>query len=323
MDYCGWLGWQIDYLLMLQNFRDVTHHVFDKFFIFVTMFGEITIPTIVLCFIYWVVNKKVGQYLLWCWMVGFIVNLFLKASACIYRPWILDSRVCPLPEAIPEATGYSFPSGHTAGVMSIFGGLAVSYWNNKLLRYLSIFIIFAVMISRNYLGVHTPQDVIVSFVVGCFILWGVYKLLNWIDSDKADGQRDLVSVGVVVGIIVLTILYIIFKPYPIHYLFGKILYSPCDMQKMALVKSGFAFGSFIGWLIERRCVGFIPEVGSVLKKCVRLVFGIGILYSIYSFTKTLGGLDIPYAGLYTFIEFVILGLFITFIYPLVIKKYNM
>lgn len=322
MNYGGWLGWQIDYLLLLQNFRDISHHIFDKFFIFITTFGEITIPIIFVCLIYWVINKKVGQLMLWSWIGGFITNLFLKASACIYRPWLLDTRIHPLPEAMPAATGYSFPSGHTAGVMSVFGSFATSYWNNKILRYLSIFIIFSVMVSRNYLGVHTPQDVIVSFLVSCIVIFGVSKLLNWVYADKPNGKRDIILVSATFIITTLTVLYIVLKPYPIYYLFGKVLYYPHDMKYDALVKSGFAFGTFVGWLLEKRFVNFVPEYGSILKKCIRMVLGITLLYGIYSFTKVLKGLDIPFVELCSFIQYIILGLFITFIYPLIIKNYK-
>ena len=100
----GWLGWQIDYLLYLQNFRDISGHVLDKFFIYITMCGEVIIPWLVISLFYWVINKKTGQFILWSYLFGFIANTLAKVTACIYRPWILDSRVCPLKEAIPAAT---------------------------------------------------------------------------------------------------------------------------------------------------------------------------------------------------------------------------
>ena len=116
----SWLGWQIDYLLFLQNFRDLSHHIFDNFFLTITLFGQIFIPMSIICLIYWCINKKTGFYVLSTYLYGFLVNIFLKTTACIYRPWLLDSRVKPLTQAIAGATGYSFPSGHTSEVLDIY-----------------------------------------------------------------------------------------------------------------------------------------------------------------------------------------------------------
>ncbi|MCD8378353.1 MAG: hypothetical protein LUB59_06160, partial [Candidatus Gastranaerophilales bacterium] len=63
----NWLGWQIDYLLLLQNFRELTGHIFDSFFLVITMFGEVYIPLVTIAFLYWCLNKKIGVYMLWCY----------------------------------------------------------------------------------------------------------------------------------------------------------------------------------------------------------------------------------------------------------------
>lgn len=320
MNYGSWLGWQIDYLLFLQNLRDVTHHVFDKFFLIITTFGEVTVPVIVICVLYWVINKKVGQFVLWSYIFGFIANMLAKTTACIYRPWILDPRVHPLEQAIPAATGYSFPSGHTAGATTVWGGLAISFWNNKLVRYLSFVILVCVMFSRNYVGVHTPQDVIVSFILSCFVLFVAHKCLKWSDEDS---RRDKYILMGVLGITVLTTLYVVFKSYPVHYLFGKILYLPTLMKYEAISRSGFVFGAFIGWFFEKRFIDFQPQAGSLINKVLRFVIGIVFLFGLHSsvgiFKNMLDtNLSVALGGM--FVQNFIIGLFITCIYPFFIKK---
>lgn len=310
-----WMCWQIDYLLCLQTFRDTSHHIFDKFFLFITMFGEVTIPIMIITLFYWVLNKRVGQFMLWSYILGFILNFIAKVSACIYRPWILDPRVKPLVDAIPAATGYSFPSGHTAGVMSIWGSMAVSFWNNNIIRYLCIIIIASVMLSRNYLGVHTPQDVVVSFIISCFVIWGVYKLMNWEEKGK---NRDIIlSVGVFI-LTILALIYAFAKCYPIHYLFGQILYDPTSSNISTLHRSGLVFGAFTGWLIEKRCINFEPQNGSVLKKIIRYSLGILLLFGLNSSTKLIGLSNIG-----IFVQHILVGFFITLIYPFFVKKYDL
>lgn len=317
MDCGNWLRWQIDYLLLLQNFRDTSGHILDKFFLFITTFGEMFIAIVVICLFYWVINKKIGLFLLWNYIFGFIVNTIAKTTACIYRPWILDLKVKPLAEAIPAATGYSFPSGHTAGAMSIWGGLAIAYWKNKIIRYSCIILVFLIMISRNYVGVHTPQDVIVSFVISCVIIFCSYKLINW---EEKGGKRDIVIALSVSIITILSLLYINLKCYPIHYLFGKVLYDPKPTVLETIIKSGFIFGSFFGWIIEKRYVNFLPQNGTIAKKVIRSIVGLILLFGLHGVTKILENVG---CNTFIFVQYTILGLFITFIYPFIIKKYNL
>ena len=311
----AWMCWQIDYLLYLQAFRDTSHHVFDKFFLFITMFGEVTIPIIAITLFYWVLNKKVGQFMLFSYILGFIVNVAVKMTACIYRPWILDARVQPLPEAIPAATGYSFPSGHTAGAMTVWGPIAASFWNNKIIRYLCILIILCVMFSRNYLGVHTPQDVIVSFLISLVSIWCVYKFMKWENEGK---NRDVVIAAGFVILTALVMCYSYFKSYPVHYLFGQVLYDPASFIISMTHRSGLVLGAFGGWLIEKRCIDFQPQEGTIIKKIIRFAIGVVLLSGIYSVSKTVNIGDIG-----SFVQHILLGLFITCIYPFLVKKYNL
>ena len=209
------------------------------------------------------------MYVLWCYTFGFLTNIFLKTTACIYRPWILDSRVHPLPSAIPAATGYSFPSGHTAGAVSSWGATVFAFWENKIIRYLGITLVVLIMISRNYVGVHTPQDVIVSFIVGVCLLFLVNKLYNWVQ--KAE-NRDLIITCSVTMLSVLLLLYVNLKSYPMDYLNGKILFDPTPVKIDTFARIGGVLGVFYGWLLEKRFLNF-DNVGTVFHKIIRMVFG--------------------------------------------------
>ncbi len=311
----SWLGWQIDYLLFLQNFRDLSHHIFDDFFLTITLFGQIFIPISIICLIYWCINKKTGFYVLSTYLYGFLVNIFLKTTACIYRPWLLDSRVKPLAQAITGATGYSFPSGHTSEVVTGFGSIAKSFWENKILRYLCFIIIFFVMLSRNYLGVHTPQDVIVSFLIGVCLIFANEKLLKWVDDGK---NRDFILISVVTISCILLTLYVTYKSYPIHYLNGKVLYDPSFIKTDIFIKTGFILGAFYGWCIEKRFVNFSAEIGSIFNKIVRFIVGIVIFYTLFNLANNI---FVLYLGekLGYFIGYFSAGLFMTLIYPFFVK----
>ena len=308
---------QIDYLLILQNFREITHGIFDNLFGFITQFGEYLFLLLIVALIYWMIDKKCGLYMLFTFYFSLMINQFLKVTACIYRPWVLDSRIQPVPSAIKMATGYSFPSGHTAGATSIFGSIAVWLWKNKLARYLSILAILLVGFSRNYLGVHTPQDVVVSLILGAFVLFGNLKLLKWLEKNK---NNDIVLFAIILVASLLLVLYTELKTYPVDYLNGQILVDPESMKFESLPKAGFVLGMFLGWIIENRTVNFDTKNFSMPAKIFLYLIGALGIYLICShlisflieiFGKNIGGTS----------GFFILGSFISLIYPLVLKIY--
>lgn len=317
MNWTNWINWQLDYLYLLQNLREITHHVFDNFFLHITWFGEVYIPVIFFCIIYWCVNKKGGLFIMFNYLFGFIANTFLKTTACIYRPWLLDERIKPLAEAIPAATGYSFPSGHTAGAVSVWGGTAITFWKNKIVRYTCFAIVLLVMFSRNYVGVHTPQDVLVSFIVGITLLLSSRPLFKWLEEKP---NNDLIFAGVLTLICLILQAYVTFKNYPCECFGIRALYDPTPIKIDTFAKIGCVLGAIYGWLVETRFVKFNPEQGTAPKKVFRAIIGVGLLLLILGLLKPLciEFLGKPFGK---FTCYFITGLFITLVQPYLNKKY--
>ena len=122
--------------------------------------------------IFWSVDRSLGYRIIANCLSGHLVNNFLKLTACVYRPWIREHKLIPAPQAVESATGYSFPSGHTQMAMSFYGSIAVHFRSgNPLVCVLCTVMILLTGFSRNYLGVHTPQDVFVSIMIGLILLF--------------------------------------------------------------------------------------------------------------------------------------------------------
>ncbi|MDD3238202.1 MAG: phosphatase PAP2 family protein [Candidatus Gastranaerophilales bacterium] len=310
---------QISYLLLLQHFREMTNGILDHFFLIVTMFGEFLIPLLFVSCIYWCVNKKDGVFLLFTVAISFWITQMLKMTACIYRPWILNSEVHPIKSAMKMAYGYSFPSGHTANSMAVWGGYAFLKWDKKVIRNIFFAMVVLVAFSRNYIGVHTPQDVIVSIIVGVGVWFIAKYLINWINNGK---NRDVIAYCVAMALTCLYERYVLVKNFPIDYLNGKILVDPAWIKDGSFVCFGYLLGFFTGWIVERKFINFVPENGTVLRKIFRfltgalvigLVLGVGEKYLI----------DILGYAKATCFLLMFLGLFITAIYPFIIKKMNL
>ncbi|WP_445671239.1 phosphatase PAP2 family protein [Paenibacillus sp. FSL K6-2862] len=86
-----------------------------------------------------------------------LLNTLLKLAFQRARPTI---------HRIIEASGYSFPSGHSMAAFSLYGGLAFLIWKHiptaigrVLMIIVSAAFILTIGMSRIYLGVHYPSDV--------------------------------------------------------------------------------------------------------------------------------------------------------------------
>ncbi len=172
----------IEYLLFLQNWRNATNNMLTPFMEWISLFA-VTYLILIPIFVYWCLDKKKGLYVLASYGMGIALNAVVKLTACIYRPWIRDARVLPAGDAITTATGYSFPSGHSSTASLIYGGLAVVSWNPKKTRIFAVIAIICMLItgfSRNYLGVHTPQDVCVGLTLGWISLFIMYKIFGYL-----------------------------------------------------------------------------------------------------------------------------------------------
>jgi len=110
-----------------------------------------------------------------------------------------------------------------------------------------------VAFSRTYLGVHTPQDVVVAALVGIVGLWVADHTLTWVDTKPA---RDVVVLLAGLAIGLAFVLYLTLKPYPMDYVDGELIVDPAAMAVSGYQVFGVYSGCIVGWFAERRLVNF-------------------------------------------------------------------
>lgn len=242
---------------------------------------------ILVCMLYVVVDKKKFCHVLFCYSICSSLNALIKITACIYRPWIKDPRIVPAKKSLGLATGYSFPSGHTSAVASCSFGTISQYKDKTVLAALLALYTFFVAFSRNFLGCHTPQDVLFALAEAALSLWAASILLKAIE--KNDGADKIVFVSATL-LFAAFFAYALFKPYPIDLdAVGNVLADPKKMQNDAMFDFAFAIGFVHGWFLDRRFINFTTDNISVkqrvLRLAVMLVFALVINFVIYSAAK--------------------------------------
>lgn len=119
-----------------------------------------TLPLVI-----WCVDFRLGLRLLPVFTVSLWLNALLKVWFAEPRPYQLDSRVIS-----PGENGYGLPSGHAQQVV-VFWGMLAGWVRRAWFWYLALAMMFLIGLSRVYLGVHFPSDVIVGWAIGFTILW--------------------------------------------------------------------------------------------------------------------------------------------------------
>lgn len=240
----------IDYLLWWQNIREMTGYRFDALAWHLSDIGNWFESFFVPAIVYWAIDRKTGVFCNLARNLALVCTQFLKTSICAYRPWVRDVRIVPIKDALPSATGFSFPSGHTVNVTGVFGGLAMC-WKNTAFRCFAVFLVVVIGVSRNFLGVHTPQDVLGGFTVAIFALLVTRRIALDLERHPERVAWYLWG-GVAVGVILL--IFSLCREPVIRDTMPKI-----DSFKIVIDDyrcAGCWLGSLLGWRLERRFVRF-------------------------------------------------------------------
>lgn len=266
----------LDFLSFLADHRS---EFLTKIFSAFTFLGSEYAAIGVVCLVYWCCNRKMGNRMLLTVLSSLMLNQLLKILFIARRPWIRDAqKVRTVESAKADATGYAFPSGHTSNATAILGGLVYGRRVKLIWKILAWVIVALVGFSRLYLGVHTPQDVIVGVLLSLALIYLMGRV-----SEKLDEKPSLdIFICIVTTILAVTTLLItLLRSFPADHLAEDIAKNKQDVFKLA----GASVGMVLGWVLERRLVGFDKPM-KMLFGVVRFVVGIVLVLGIMILTKS-------------------------------------
>jgi membrane-associated phospholipid phosphatase len=190
------LDWGVGIVLWLQQLSPTL----DVPFRVITFLGGEEFFLLLLPFLFWCLDRTAGTRLFYLFFLSVYVGALTKVLFNQPRPFEYDSRVRQLFVTI----GNGFPSIHALAVVTIWGYLLV------LVRHSWVWVAIAALmalipLSRLYLGLHFPVDLLGGFVVGVVLL-PLYLLLEPRITTWLAMRDPALRLGIALGLPVLLLL---------------------------------------------------------------------------------------------------------------------
>ena len=165
---------------ILQALESIRCGFLNVLFGILTFFGEETFIVLIIAIVFLCVKKSVGEQMLLTVISSSVLCTILKSAVRRNRPFV-DGTVqkvdidTPLVSTNDLHLDQSFPSGHSASSGSFFGSIAAIFRKKAWVIIVCALAVLAVMISRLYLGVHFPTDVLTGATIGVLsaVIWQI------------------------------------------------------------------------------------------------------------------------------------------------------
>lgn len=251
---------------------------------FFSFMGSELFYILLLPILYWSVDSALGL------RVGFILlfntwlNELLKVVFHDPRPYWVSTEV----QAYASETSFGLPSGHSQSAVAVWGMIAY-YVNRRWVWVVSVALMVLIGLSRIFLGVHFPTDVLFGWLIGALLLMCFIKFWDpvtaWLKRLTFAQQilaALLVSLGFI-GTMQLAISFLGDWTIPQEWLANAAVAfpegpAPDPLNINGVVSmAGILFGLSLGLAWTARRGGFSTD-GTFLQRCVRILAGlIGLL----------------------------------------------
>lgn len=247
--------------------------------------GTVEFYILLIPVLYWLVDPHLGLRILLLLITTDFIGTSFKHLLRQPRPYWLGGV-----KALAEEASYGIPSTHASDSLAVWGGLAY-HLKKGWLWAISGGLILLVALSRMYLGVHFPQDILGGWLIGGLVIlgfaWGEGRISSWF---KSLPQASQIGTGfgvsvlmIVIGVLILASIASSSDPA------GWAGYSS-ESRSIShyFTMAGAFFGAVAGYVLMQRHAGFQAK-GTSGQQAGRYVLGIAGVLVIYI------GLDLLFA----------------------------
>jgi len=263
----------IQFIQALQTMSPTLDSVMNLF----TFLGRFEFYLILIPFIYWVVSAKLGFRVLLVLLTSDFLGLTFKQLLHQPRPyWIGDVQ------ALGVEPSYGIPSIHASDSLAVWGYLAYRL-NKAWLWVVTFLMVMMISLSRMYLGVHFPTDVIGGWLSGLVAIFLVVKGETWFPPYlKKQPPGMLIGIGFLASIVMLLLgwlaaLWIASSPDPAEWARYS---TQARSISYYFSLAGGTFGIIAGYTLMRQYAPFQTK-GSWVKRIGRYLLGMAGVFVVY------------------------------------------
>jgi hypothetical protein len=228
--------------------------------------------------IYWCVDKRRGLRIGILVFLSTAINMRLKVAFAQPRPYDLDPSV-----GMARESTFGLPSGH-AQVSAVFAGSAAPLFHRPWALVFAIALPLLVGLSRIYLGVHFPTDVLAGWIIGAAIV-GIDRLVGDRIDRAMSGLHETLALALVAAVAL-----------------------GMNVLTMKDTSLGGVFFGFAGAAIYAKKATPFSVSGSFWKRALRYIVGMATVAIVYALPKLLlASVEAGGPPLFRFLRYALLG----------------
>lgn len=240
-------------LEFIRQFQQLLGLAWEPFFAALSFLGEEQFFLVALPLLFWSVDYRLGARIAYLYIVSSALNTGLKALFAEPRPYDLDPSV-----GLSESPGGGLPSGHAQAGLLIWGYLAarvrgLGAWVGAAL------LIFLIGLSRVFLGVHFPTDVLGGWLIGAALLFGYLRAGSTVERSLAQlgfGYQLALSIGL------------------------PLLLAAIEPNDEVIAAMGVFGGLSLGLALSARYLGF-SAAGTLAQRGARYLVGVIVVIGLF------------------------------------------
>ncbi|MEJ2010931.1 MAG: phosphatase PAP2 family protein [Anaerolineales bacterium] len=288
----------------------------------ITFLGDEQFYLLILPVFLWWIDIGLGIRIGLALLLSAGINGALKLVFGLPRPYWVSREI----RALSSGTSFGLPSGHSQNAVVLWGRIAALV-RRSWLRILLVVLILLIGVSRAYLGVHFPTDILIGWAIGLLILW----LLVMLDEPIRRWLAGMSLTGRLMAAASLSLLVLLLGLLAYWSSAGRIIPPEWAAQAAALVPgsdpiepqgltdtitaAGTLLGLGIGAVLLVDWGGYAPRTG-IGVFLLRYAIGLAGLLGLYlGLRAVFPSGHTPLAYLFRYIRYAAVGLWVTYLAP--------